>query len=198
LEEIKTVIDNTKDWYDLIDTSIKIGLSSVITGIITYKITSKNHSHEIKKMEKSREIEISKEKLNKKFIYFEQFIKETQPFLDSLGKLTKEWNKYEEKKVFLKELSQSEQELYIKIDDEFINSKNDTDKVARNLRILGLEDILQTLQTIDGIINTKRALIKLNEITFIQQDELRELRKTVNALIKLYDRQIKEAFDRLS
>ena len=76
MEEAKTLID----WYNLIDTSIKIGLSSVITGIITYKITSKNHSHEIKKIEKSREIEISKEKLNKKFQYFEQFIKETEPF----------------------------------------------------------------------------------------------------------------------
>lgn len=182
MEEIKTVIDNTKDWYDLIDTSIKIGLSSIITGIITYKITSKNHSHEIKKMEKSREIEISKEKLNKKFIYFEEFIKETEPFINALGKLTKEWNKYEEKNVFLNELSQIEQESYIKIDDEFVNSKNDTDKVARNLRILGLEDILKTLQTIDGIINTKRALIRLNKITFIQLDELKELRKRMNYL----------------
>jgi hypothetical protein len=191
-------IINIKDWYNLLDTSIKIGLSSVITGVITYKITSKNHTYEIEKMKKNREIEISKEKLNKKFIYFEESIKDTEPFLDALGCLTQEWNKYEFKKIFLKELSLDEQGKYTQIDEKYINSKNNSSKVARNLRILGLDDILKTLQTIDGMINLKRAEIRLNENTFIQQPELKELYKKVNTLIKDYDKQVKEAFEKLS
>ena len=35
MEELKTIIDHTKNLYDLIDTSIKIGLSSIITGLIS-------------------------------------------------------------------------------------------------------------------------------------------------------------------
>ena len=97
---MKTIIDHTKNLYDLIDTSIKIGLSSIITGVITYKITNKNHSHEIKKMEKSLSIDFSKEKLNKKIQYFEESMEKIEPFFEALSELTSEWIKYENQKNF--------------------------------------------------------------------------------------------------
>lgn len=197
MEELKTIIDHTKNLYDLIDTSIKIGLSSIITGVITYKITNKNHSHEIKKMEKSLSIDFSKEKLNKKIQYFEESMEKIEPFFEALSELTSEWIKYENQKKFLKDIPSQEKELYIKKDDQYKTSKQYSYKVAHKLRLLGFEDILNTVQEIDSIINTKRSGIILDKHTFIQQPELKDLFKKINSLKNTYDNKVEKAFNSL-
>ena len=49
MEEIKTVIDNTKDWYDLVDTTLKIGLGALIAGIFSFLTLKSNQKHELSK-----------------------------------------------------------------------------------------------------------------------------------------------------
>ncbi|WP_428027042.1 hypothetical protein [Arcobacter sp.] len=74
MDEIKTVIDNTKDWYNLLDTTIKIGLGAFIAGTFTYITNKSNHKHEEKKLqyELRRNLLIETNELSSK--YFSSFI----------------------------------------------------------------------------------------------------------------------------
>ena len=37
------------EWIDIVDTALKIGLGAAISGIATYQVTKRNHSHEFEK-----------------------------------------------------------------------------------------------------------------------------------------------------
>lgn len=54
------ILQMSKEAYQLFDTTIKIGLGALISGIVTYITTKMNHKHEINKLEKNHEKEINK------------------------------------------------------------------------------------------------------------------------------------------
>lgn len=71
MEEIKTIIDNTKDWYNLADTALKIGLGALIAGFFTYINNKSNHSQENKKLkfELKKNILIEINELSSRYFY---------------------------------------------------------------------------------------------------------------------------------
>lgn len=183
----ENIIQNSITWLEIIDSSIKIGLGAFIGVFGSYLTIKMNYKNEL-----------SKKKLDKKMVMFEESIKIIDNYLSCMGELTKEWNKYEIKNIFLKDLSPNEQEKYKILDESFIESKQESAKAAMYLRILGLDKLLETIQKIDAIFNPVRAVIKLNEAPFVTQPTLKELYKDINDLVKSFHYETKEAFNSLS
>ncbi len=190
MEEVKIAID----WYSLIDTSLKIGLSSIITGIVTYKITSRNHYHEIKKMEKNYEIKISEDKRNKKFMYFEEALHEVELLINATRKLSEYW-RFSKKEIFLKDLDKHSREQYLIASKQYIISRESSLKVTRNFRILKLTNILDTVASIDEIFKNRNNEIVLNKQSLYTDEKLFI---ELTELLELYHLQVQEAFDKLT
>ncbi|MGI3042317.1 hypothetical protein ACRTDM_11270 [Shewanella algae] len=60
------------EWIDIIDTSVKIGLGALISGIATYKVSSLNHQKEVSRALINKKINIIEEisELAERYFYF--------------------------------------------------------------------------------------------------------------------------------
>lgn len=183
---VTDIVQNGLQYIDIVDSAVKIGLGAFIGIIGTWVSIRLNHKNDI-----------ASKKLDKKMAMLEESIQIIDNYLSHITSLTKEWNKYELKPTYLKDLINEEQEKYIAIDDAFILSKDESAKAAMYLRILGCDNILVTIQTIDSIVHPIRASIRLNHDTFVMQPELKTVYRNVNALTKVFHKETKEAFDNL-
>ncbi|AHJ12427.1 hypothetical protein [Sulfurospirillum multivorans] len=74
-------IGMSKEAYQLWDTTIKIGLGALISGVISYLVTMKNHTHEINKLDRTHKSESQKYKLQMKI----KILENTQNQIDEFS-----------------------------------------------------------------------------------------------------------------
>ncbi|WP_286258370.1 hypothetical protein [Pseudoalteromonas apostichopi] len=75
----------SKEILDLVDTSIKIGLGAVISGITTYFITRINYKNSLSKEQRDHSRLLSKERRDFKARIAEQSLESIDPFLTNLS-----------------------------------------------------------------------------------------------------------------
>ncbi|MFW2235244.1 hypothetical protein ACN4FE_04370 [Aliarcobacter butzleri] len=181
MEEIKTVIDNTKDWYNLADTALKIGLGALIAGGFTYITTKANHTHENKKnqYELKKQLILKTSQLSSKYF-------------SKVRHLYHLWNAPLTKNKFLKDLDEQLLKQYAKDNRIYVTGKKEIEKIDANLSLLGLEDLFSILVKYDNLIKKIRIEIFENKITFPGNNEdcvieLRKLKEEYNkALSKFF------------
>lgn len=181
MEEIKTVIDNTKNWYDLADTALKIGLGALIAGGFTYITTKANHAHENKKnqyeLKKQLILEISQ--LSSKYFF-------------KVSHLFHLWNTPLTTNKFLKDLDDQVFNQYIDDSKIYLSSKEEIEQISAYLNLIGEEKILSSLLSYNKLIKEIRLKIFNNEITFPTIDDdcvsqlLKFQREYNNKLSKLF------------
>lgn len=155
MEEIKTVIDNTKDWYDLADTALKIGLGALIAGGFTYITTKANHTHENKK---------NKYELKKQLIL--EISQLSSKYFSKVRHLSHLWNTPLTANKLFKDLDEHILKQYSKDSIIYLTSKEEIEQISTYLSLLGEEQTLSILLSFDKLIKKIRLQIFNNEITF--------------------------------
>lgn len=185
MEEIKTVIDNTKDWYDLVDTGLKIGLGALIAGGFTYLTNKTNHSHESNKLqyELKKQLILETSELSAKY-----FLKINTLFLT--------WGSEPTKGKFIKDIPPEWENIYLENNLIYNTRKEEIEKIMSNLSLLGLEDVNNLLVKYDTFVLTVRNNISSGQLTFPQGNEeffneIHEIKKQYNLSISKYFRNLK-------
>lgn len=187
MEEIKTVIDNTKDWYDLIDTALKIGLGALIAGSFTYLTTRTNHSHENKKIQYELKKSLFLEANELSIKYFSKiytlFNVWGSDFVENkkISNLPLEWKK-----------------LYSEDNIIYNSRRNDLEKIGANLSLLGLSEVYEKLLRYDFIILSYRNEISNENKNFPSKKEFQELMIEPNKLKKEFNKSLQDYFNKLT
>lgn len=181
MEEIKTVIDNTKDWYDLADTALKIGLGALIAGGFTYITTKANHSHENKKnqYELKKQLILETSELSSKY-----FLKMNHIFYF--------WSSPIIRNKFIKDLQPSLIEKYKSYNDIYHTRIEIIEKINANLSLLGLEYLFDKLLSYDNQIKEIKFKIFSNEIVFPDDNEIFMIQ--VDNIKKEYNQKLSKYF----
>lgn len=188
MEEVKTVIDNTKDWYDLADTAVKIGLGAFIGGFFTYITTKSNHKHEI-----------SKEKFNKKVEILDEANTCMEKYFSCAFKLLNIWYGLSHYHCeYIKEISQKSLDEYQKVDKEYHDLINEALLSALfKLSILGLEETTNLIKQYDQILMDKRNDIVKNQFRIPSESSINDILKKTSEIKKEYYQKLEEYFDSL-
>lgn len=188
MEEVKTVIDNTKDWYDLADTALKIGLGGFIGGFFTYITTKSNHKHEI-----------SKEKFNRKIEMLNEANTNMEKYFSSAFKLLNIWYGFsllDHKNI--KDMDRESQEKYFQTDIEYTNTTNELLLNALSkLEILGLEEMTDAIRQYEDIIMKKRNSIIEKKLEIPSTTSIDEIVSKTTGIKTVYHQKLKEYFDSL-
>lgn len=187
MDEVKTVIDNTKDWYDLADTALKIGLGAFIGGFFTYITTKSNHKHEI-----------SKEKFNRKIEMLNEATGKLENYFTCTFKLMDKWYGYASKGIKRKnQLKEKALDEYIEIDALYLQNTKDVQYAFAQLNMLGLKETRDIVIEYDKIILKIRNNIALEKDDIPSEDYILEMMGKTNAIKNKYYNKIKKYFDDL-
>lgn len=188
MEEIKTVIDNTKDWYDLVDTTLKIGLGALIAGIFSFLTLKSNQKHEL-----------SKEKFKQK----SQILMSTNNDFNIISNSIYNYLDFHISMLMhgydnTKNLQTKDKEKYEEIEKEYIKANNKFPTIKSNLNLLGIEEIKTIIQKYDEKISRYRQYLVKNDYFLIEKiaiekilDELLFLEESYNKIISKYYENLK-------
>ena len=187
MADAPTIINNTKDWYDLADTIVKIGLGAFIAGGFTYITNKSNHKHEF-----------SKEKFNRKITMLteatglaEQYFKSTFILMDNYYSLSGKKIKTSD------ELNDILLDKYLDVDKSYIDNARNVQYALAQFNILGLEELNILIQNYDkDIIETRNNFIQKTKDLPAQSDIINLMKKTEEHK-KIYYKKIKEYFENL-
>ena len=187
MADAPTIINNTKDWYDLADTIIKIGLGAFIAGGFTYITNKSNHEHEF-----------SKEKFNRKITMLNEATALVEQYFKSIYVLMDNWYALSNKKIKkIDELSDTLHDKYLENDKSYIATTRDIQYALAQFNILGLNEINDILKVHDKKIINIRNFIILKEQDIPSKEELLKLMNDLSKIREPYYKKVKEYFENL-
>jgi len=144
-----------KEILDVIDTAVKIGLGALISGISTYQITKRNHTHENTKNSKDKKIEI-----------LECVSEEVEPYLTSFHALLAKSFVYvtHDNKVGPIIANSQVSTVLNEMDVDLINKRGDMYKAKSKLKLIGLNDVIEKLEDLGEIEDRFREEIIFNKV----------------------------------
>lgn len=186
MADAPTIINNTKEWYDLADTALKIGLGALIAGGFTYLTTKTNHKYEFSRNKYERKIKI----LDQATEICEEYFMSAHNLLNIL------YGEAKKGTTSLDDINEIKIKKAKEIDNIFINNQTKLIHAMAQFSILGLEEI-NTL-----IIGYDREVLKLRNLLSISKELPTEesLKKTMSELFDIkkdYTSNIKEYFENL-
>jgi hypothetical protein len=161
----------TKETYDLIDTSLKIGLGALISGFSAYFISRYNHKSDQKKEFSKRRLE-SIEKISDNF---EKYFQKWSKFVSCVGGVSKNTT---EKSI----LPTSENFDFIKIaDKELLEARENKMSAISRLKLLGMNKASSILEKTDSIELQLRNVV-LFKRTIPEESEIETLHDRVKQI----------------
>lgn len=208
------MIGMSKEVYQLLDTTIKIGLGALISGIVTYVTTKMNHKHEIdkleknyekeiKKLEKNNESESNKYKLQMKIKILENLstcIEESfiiyGAFLDNLLTISL----LNDKTLSVEKLKEKYQLQYKQYEERRSALKNAIEKYRSSivkLKLLGFNESTQKLIETTGIIIDENNRLSESTALFYTKDDYKLIQEQYKDKKDEYHLSIYEEFEKL-
>lgn len=179
--------ETTKQLVEVLDTTIKIGLGVLISGVTTYFVTRSNHKHEF-----------SKEKFKQKVILLNKATGTLEEYFSSVHRLLNEYYGIASKNVLvINELSSGIFDRLFKEDQEYLNNTNKVHRSIPQLYILGLTEIIDLLSDYDEIIVKHRNKLMIEKTIFFSQNEIKELIEKLYPQRDLIYSKISKYFDEL-
>lgn len=135
--------------YQLLDTTLKIGLGAIISGVTTYLITIRNHKHEILKLERNHDKEMLKAKLQMKIKILENITEIIDESIRKCDKYITFLLNNKKHNLPISELIKNNLFLdeYTNINLEFVTATNDCRKAVSKLKLLGFTNSVSELGT---------------------------------------------------
>jgi hypothetical protein len=151
---------------DILDTSVKIGLGAIISGIVTYKVTALSHSGELRKLYWTRRIEAIEKASEAAEDYFNKWLR----FASQVGGFLKS------SKGLAVELPPSVKEELKRLDVEYRQASENRRHVVAKLRLLGAFDAADKLIEVQNLVSEFRndILLHNNIPTYDKHKELLE------------------------
>lgn len=178
--------------YKLIDTSIKIGLSALITGVITYFITSKNNENivEREKVKFKRELRIKI--LNEASVHTSEIFNINYMISNHLLN-TKYW-KYHGK---IKNLKKEQQKKHQKVFTTILQSIKHMKIVESKLKIIGANTSYNELFEYNQVLKNYLNKINENEIDVYNKTHFNELSEKMDLRRENFYKEINKYFNSL-
>ena len=187
MADTPTIINNTKDWYDLADTIVKIGLGAFIAGGFTYLTNKSNHKHEF-----------SKEKFNRKITMLSEATGLAEQYFKSTFILMDRWYGLASKDIKrINELPELSLDKYLEIDKSYIDNTRNVQYALAQFNILGLKELAEIIMVHDkDIVKLRNAINSSNE-DIPSKEEIKELISNVSKIREPYYEKVKEYFENL-
>ncbi len=187
MADTTTMINNGRDWYDLFDTSIKIGLGALISGISTYYITKSSHKHEFSKEKFNQKISM----LNSASDALEKYFLATHKLIDFLYGMT------EKNITNLDKLSENKLNSFTAIDQNYLNEIDNALLAISKFNLLGLKGIANSIYDYDKVILPIRNDLVLTRELKLTSDEILKLLPTLSDKKTSMHKKINKYFDEL-
>ncbi|MCJ8326258.1 MAG: hypothetical protein MJK08_04065 [Campylobacterales bacterium] len=177
------IVSNSKDFYEIIDTALKIGLGALIGGVSSFITLKSNQKHEIVKEKMAYKLKLLNEASNTIDLY----LNSSHFLLDSFyGMASKKYIKFSD-------LPQKDKDKYFKIDSEYLESIKDAHKACSKFNIIGLSEVLELIKKYDLIVvNLKNDIasegkdIPAPKIIMIKVKEISDIKYDIQILINKY------------
>lgn len=138
-----------KDALDIIDTAVKIGLGAIISGVATYVITHKSHSHEKEKQLTEKKISVLEFSVEN----IEPYIHALQSYLSRIDGMLKHGYVAGSISNEIREESH-----LLEVDTDLLLTREKAFIATSRLRLIGMTEVVDTL---DELIEFESALRKL-------------------------------------
>lgn len=172
-----------KEILDIVDTAVKIGLGAIISGVATYAITHKNHSHTKKNDLRAKKINIlayATENIEPYFNTFRTCISRVDGALRSgqqPGPIT----------------NQPWYEKFLNLDRDFVATRKTKSVAISRLKLAGFENVVDKLLLINELDNQFRQKMVFDTILYTS-DELSVFKKEFYSKQDDVYKSLKESF----
>ena len=154
-----------KEILEIVDTAVKIGLGAIISGIATYTITHKNHSHE-----RNKELRL------KKINILEFAIENVEPYFNAFSKYMSIVDGALRAGMQSGTISNENfKEQIYQLDNDFVFSRDKKNISISRLKLIALDDVVDKLLNVQKVENKFRQIIKFDN-KLLTQDELEQIR----------------------
>ncbi|WP_320034541.1 hypothetical protein [Halarcobacter sp.] len=150
-----TIVNNTKDMYEIIDTSIKIGLGAAIGGVFSFLTLKSNQKYEVKKEKRAFKIKT----LDEASTILEEYFKSSYELMNFFyGCAYKEIYNFES-------FNQQRKDTYKEKDTLYSNSITKAQESLSKFNIIGLKEIENIIINHDElVINIRNDFIINNDL----------------------------------
>ena len=156
----------TIEWIDIVDTTVKIGLGALISGVATYKVASLNHKKDVEKNLINKKIDIIEEitELAEEYFYFFTHLN------NKVGAMAKKLSNYGEP------LTKSQIEAISEIHVNFVEILSKRNKAISKIKILSITDAECNLLLFNDVLSDYRSDIIFKR-TMITEDKRTKLQE---------------------
>ena len=145
-----------KEWVDVVDTAVKIGLGSLITGIFTYIGIKFSHKSERSKFMLEHKTKLLEQVADD----IEEFFASWDSFVSVIGGITKI---RKNEKIEDEELETEQWDSIIKHDEDLINSKQKYDSSIAKLRLLKASQASRAMISAKALVDVLRSPVMFDD-----------------------------------
>lgn len=187
MADTPTIINNSKEIYELIDTAIKIGLGALISGIATYFVTRSSQKHDISQKKFDQKMTLILDS-NAAFTNYTKTVMEILDFHYSAST---------QNISSINDLNDEDQIEFKKIEKNYINSLSNHDDLKNKLNLLGLKQSLEYINKYQSLFtNFRKSFIEKKQV-FFDEEEITDLTEKLHNFEDNYNNSMYTYFENL-